>query len=68
MPDPVVGDIALFFLDAEGVGDTETPATRTSEYLKQHTLAETDDRFVMVFGSPLGESGATNSIRVERVR
>jgi pyruvate kinase len=52
----------------EGVGDIETLATRTCEYLKQHTIAETGDRFVMVFGSPLGESGATNSIRVERVR
>jgi pyruvate kinase len=52
----------------EGVHDIEALATRTCDYLKRNTRVEPGDRFVMVFGSPLGESGATNAIRVERIR
>jgi pyruvate kinase len=38
------------------------------DYLKRSSLASPGDRVVMVFGTPLGETGSTNSIRVETIR
>jgi pyruvate kinase len=48
--------------------DADELAAGVCDYLKRSSLASPGDRVVMVFGTPLGETGSTNSIRVETIR
>jgi pyruvate kinase len=48
--------------------DADELAAGVRDYLKRSSLASPGDRVVMVFGTPLGETGSTNSIRVETIR
>jgi pyruvate kinase len=50
------------------VDDVEELAASVREHMKRGGLAAAGDRVVMVFGTPVGASGATNSIRVETIR
>jgi pyruvate kinase len=52
----------------EMVFDADHLAASVSEYLKRRRLVESGQRVVMVFGTPLGQPGSTNSIRVETIR
>jgi pyruvate kinase len=51
----------------EIVEDLEELAARACDALKRQGLAASGDRAVMVFGTPLGQLGVTNSIRVEAI-
>ncbi len=47
--------------------DAETLAVRVREALVKRGAATSGDRVVIVYGTPLGEPGSTNSIRVEAI-
>ena len=48
-------------------GDVEDLAARVVDEAKRHGEAAPGERLVIVFGTPLGQPGSTNSIRVEAV-
>jgi len=48
--------------------DADELAAGVCDHLKRSGLTSPGDRVVMVFGTPLGETGSTNSIRVETIR
>jgi pyruvate kinase len=48
--------------------DADELAADVCGYLRRESLASPGDRVVMVFGTPLGETGSTNSVRVETIR
>jgi pyruvate kinase len=51
----------------EPIRDPDVMAQLVSERLVQDGLARPGDRVVLVFGSPLGEAGRTNSIRLHQI-
>ncbi|HVP65858.1 MAG TPA: pyruvate kinase [Anaeromyxobacteraceae bacterium] len=51
----------------EPVRDPDSMAQLVSERLLQDELAQPGDRVVLVYGSPLGEPGHTNSIRLHQI-
>ncbi len=51
----------------EPVRDPDAMARMVSERLVADELAGPGDRVVIVYGSPLGEPGATNSIRIHQI-
>ncbi len=50
------------------VSDIDVLVGRASAVLSERGLATAGDRFVIVFGAPIGQRGSTNAVRVERVR
>jgi pyruvate kinase len=50
------------------VNDIDVLVDKTSGVLASSGLAERGDRFVIVYGAPLGQRGSTNAVRVEQVR
>jgi pyruvate kinase len=51
----------------EPIRDPDTMARLVSERLVQDDLAKPGDRVILVYGSPLGEPGRTNSIRMHQI-
>jgi len=51
----------------EPIRDPDVMAQLVSERLVQDGLAHPGDRVVLVYGSPLGEAGRTNSIRLHQI-
>ena len=49
------------------VAEIEPLIKAVQGFLMQARLLKTGDRYVMVYGSPLGKRGSTNALRVERV-
>ncbi|MCC6216891.1 MAG: pyruvate kinase [Polyangiaceae bacterium] len=47
--------------------DADEMSRRAAVLLQEHGLAGPGDRFVLVYGGPLGQRGATNALRVEVV-
>ncbi len=50
------------------VTDVDRLVERTTAYLLEQKLVLRGDRFVMVYGAPVGVRGSTNAVRVEQVR
>jgi pyruvate kinase len=50
------------------VNDIDVLVEKASEVLASSGLAQRGDRFVIVYGAPLGQRGSTNAVRVEQVR
>jgi pyruvate kinase len=42
--------------------------TEVNRALQERGLVQVDDYVVIVFGSPIGEVGKTNTLRVHRIR
>ncbi len=53
------------FLDV--VGDIDELASQVERFLGEAGLVASGERYVMVYGAPLGELGSTNALRVEQV-
>jgi pyruvate kinase len=49
------------------VTEIESLTRNVQGFLMQARLLKTGDRYVMVYGAPLGQRGSTNALRVERV-
>jgi pyruvate kinase len=52
----------------EVVPDVDALARSTTACLLEQRLAQPGDRYVMVYGAPVGVRGSTNALRVETVR
>jgi pyruvate kinase len=52
----------------EVVTDIDSLVERTSDVLVERGLAARGDRFVLVYGAPMGQRGSTNAVRVEKIR
>ena len=50
------------------VTDLELLTVRTRAMLLDAGMVKAGDRFVVVYGAPLGERGSTNAVRVEQVK
>jgi pyruvate kinase len=50
-----------------GFTDVEALAAQVEQRLVESRIATTGDRLVLVFGSPLGTAGRTNTVRLHRV-
>lgn len=50
------------------VTDIDVLVRRTGEVLLERGLAARGERFVIVYGAPIGQRGSTNAVRVELVR
>lgn len=57
--------VSPMFFDV--VGDIDGLVTRVQRFLVESGLVASGQRYVMVYGAPLGELGSTNALRVEQV-
>jgi pyruvate kinase len=64
--------LALFWGVTPGsldvVTDIEILLRRTEQALRERALVQPGDRYVVVYGAPIGQRGSTNAVRVEQVR